>query len=161
MTTKILSKDDALIWKNLRLEGLQNAPSCFGSSYEEECTWSDAQFEDVLKNNDIFGAFIGHDLVSSVSFCRLKSVKTMHRGVVWGMYTQPEYRGKGIASRLLETVILHAKLHVRQLHLTCVTDNPSAIKLYEKHGFRIYGTEPRSLKINDKFYNEHFLILEF
>ena len=58
-------------------------------------------------------------------------------------------------------MIAHAKKRVIQLHLTVVTSNTAAVKLYEKNGFRIYGTEPRSLKISDVFYDEHMMILEF
>ena len=58
-------------------------------------------------------------------------------------------------------MIAHAKKRVIQLHLTVVTHNRAAVKLYEKNGFRIYGTEPRSLKIGDNFYDEHLMVLEF
>lgn len=47
-----------------------------------------------------------------------------------------------------------------QLHLMVVTTNQMALKLYQKNGFRIYGTEPRSLKIGDIFYDEHMMVLE-
>ena len=76
------------------------------------------------------------------------------------MYTKPEYRSLGIGDALLKAVIAHAKKVVIQLHLTVVTTNQSALRLYEKNGFRIYGTEPRSLKIGDQFYDEHMMVLE-
>ncbi len=76
------------------------------------------------------------------------------------MYTRPECRGQGIASALIQTVINHAKSRVTQIHLTCVTSNPGAIALYQKHGFKIYGEEPRALKIRDTFFDEHLMMLE-
>ena len=90
----------------------------------------------------------------------MNSAKTKHRGVIWGMYTRPEYRGQGIASALIQTIISHAKSHVAQLHLTCVTTNLGAVAFYQKHGFKIYGTEPRALKIRDTFFDEHLMMLE-
>ena len=59
------------------------------------------------------------------------------------------------------SVIAYAKKRVRQLHLTVVTTNEGALKLYEKNGFRVYGTEPRSLKVNEHYYDEHLMVLEF
>lgn len=77
------------------------------------------------------------------------------------MYTRLEHRGQGIANSLVEAIIIHAKNRVIQLHLNCVTTNPNAINLYKKHGVKIYGTEPRSLKVGIEFFDEHFMILEF
>jgi len=61
---------------------------------------------------------------------------------------------------MLEAVILYAQSRVLQLHLTVVTTNLGAIKLYQKHGFKIYGTEPRALKIGDVFFDEHLMVLD-
>ncbi len=47
-----------------------------------------------------------------------------------------------------------------QLHLTCVTSNLGAVALYQKHGFKIYGTEPNALKIGDTFFDEYLMTLD-
>jgi ribosomal protein S18 acetylase RimI-like enzyme len=72
--------------------------------------------------------------------------------------SQARYRRQGIGDALLKAVIAYAKDGVMQLHLTVVTTNQMALKLYQKNGFRIYGTEPRSLKIGDIFYDEHMIL---
>jgi ribosomal protein S18 acetylase RimI-like enzyme len=77
------------------------------------------------------------------------------------MYVAPTHRNKGIANLLVKTVIDHAKKCVLQLHATVVTSNQSALNLYEKNGFVIYGTEPRSLKIDSHFFDEHMMVLTF
>ena len=77
------------------------------------------------------------------------------------MYVVPAYRNQGIANLLVKTIIDHAKQHVLQLHATVVTSNQSAFNLYERNGFIIYGTEPRSLKIDNHFYDEHMMVLMF
>ena len=71
------------------------------------------------------------------------------------------FRHHGIGDALLKMIIKHAAKHVLQLHLTVVTSNQPAIALYQKNGFKIYGTEPRSLKIDTFFYDEHFMIMEY
>lgn len=88
-------------------------------------------------------------------------MKVKHRGILWGMYTKPEYRRHGMASSLIKTIVIHAKNHVKQLHLTCVTINTSAIALYQKQGFKVYGTEPNSLRVGDRFFDEHLMVLAF
>lgn len=76
------------------------------------------------------------------------------------MYTQPEYRERGVASTLIKELINHAMSRVSQLHLTCVTNNLIAVNFYQKMGFKIYGTEPRALKIGNAFFDEHLMVLQ-
>lgn len=153
-----LTQDDWQLWKTIRLESLKNAPEAFGSSYDEEKNQSDEDFKS-FANRTVFGAFIGSELIGCAGFYALRHNKMSHRGVLCSMYVRPEHRGHGIATRLVETVIDHAKSRVMQLHVTCVTTNPTALQLYQKHGFIIYGTKPRSLKIGDRFYDEHLMLL--
>lgn len=161
MKIRLLTEKDWQIWRSLRLEALQNSPETLASSYEEAENFSQEEWEDKLTKSDIFGAFIDNKLIAAVGFRRLNRLKTMHRGDLFAMYVTPEYRGQGIASQLIDVIINHAKSRVIQLHLSCVTNNESAVKLYQKHGFKIYGTEPRSLKIDDDFFDEYLMLLEF
>ncbi len=160
MKIKLLTEKDWHIWRALRLESLQNSPESLASSYEEAENFSQKEWEDKLTKSAIFGAFIDNKLIAGAGFRRLNRLKTMHRGDLFAMYVTPKYRGQGIASQLIKTVINHARSRVIQLHLTCVTNNESAAKLYQKHGFKIYGTEPRSLKIDDTFFDEYLMLLE-
>jgi ribosomal protein S18 acetylase RimI-like enzyme len=160
MKIRILTKADWNIWKSFRLEALRNSPENFLSSYEEELDWSDSDFQNVLTDNDIFGMFIDNSLASCAGFYSLNLVKTKHRGVIWGMYTRPQYRGQGIATALIQAIINYANSRVTQLHLTCVTSNLGAMALYQKQGFKVYGTEPKALKIGDQFFDEYLMILD-
>jgi hypothetical protein len=86
MKIRMLTQEDLNIWKQFRLEALQNSPESFESSYEEELNWSDSDFQDTLDKNTIFGAFVNHTLATCAAFYSLNSLKTKHRGVIWGMY---------------------------------------------------------------------------
>ena len=160
MTIRLLTQNDWAIWKALRLEALQDSPESFGSSFEEESKRSYINFQEDLHKNDIFGVFIHGNLVASTGFYPMRLNKKKHRGFIFAVYTKPEHRKKGIANRLIEHVIIHAKSRVIQLDLTCSTNNTAAIKMYQKNGFKICGTEPRSLKIGDQFFDEHLMILD-
>jgi ribosomal protein S18 acetylase RimI-like enzyme len=161
MNIRLLDKKDWPQFQALRLEALFTHPEAFGSSYEEEVILSGDAFEKGFNKSTIFGAFQEKQLVGCVGFFIHSPSKMTHRGVVFSMYTKPEFRSFGIGDALLKAVIAHAKKVVIQLHLTVVTTNQSALRLYEKNGFSIYGTEPRSLKIGDHFYDEHMMVLEF
>ncbi len=161
MKIKRVMQKDWELWKSFRLEALKNSPESFGSSYEEEVLMSDADFQHGLSKGYVLGVFVDDLLVSCVGFYTLNSLKTKHRGVLWGMYTRLEYRGKGIATALIQTLIQHARTCVTQLHLTCIVSNFVACAFYQKQGFRIYGTEPKALKINGTFYDEYLMVLDF
>lgn len=160
MDIRKLDAYDTHLWKQFRLAALQESPQYFGSSYEEEVERTDQEWEEVLTKNTIFGLFINECLVGTAGFFTLKLLKLKHRGGIFSMYTLPEYRTQGVGSKLIQHVISYGKNQVSQIHLMCVTTNLSAIKLYEKCGFRIYGTEPRALKIHDKYYDEHLMVLD-
>ncbi|MBA2655378.1 MAG: GNAT family N-acetyltransferase [Tatlockia sp.] len=150
-----------LAFQALRLDALQKNPEAFGSSYEEEAVMSIGDFKEGYKKCTIFGTFKADSLVGCAGFFIQSPIKMQHRGVLFSMYVEPSCRNKGIASSLVKAVIEHAKKTVLQLHATVVTSNKSALNLYEKNGFIIYGTEPHSLRINDGFYDEHLMVLTF
>jgi ribosomal protein S18 acetylase RimI-like enzyme len=158
MKIRLLTTEDHKIWKAIRLEALQSSPENFGMSYDEEMNLPAEDWS--IQNNDIFGAFIEDKLIATTGFFTLRMKKMKHRGRLFAIYVTPNYRGQGIASQLIETVINHAKSRVIQLHLTCTITNESALNLYQKHGFKTYGTEPRSLKIDDNFFDEYLMLLE-
>ena len=50
---------------------------------------------------------------------------------------------------------------LEMIELEVVCENKRAIALYEKHGFRIYGTRPHSFKYRDGSYaDEHLMLLD-
>jgi [ribosomal protein S18]-alanine N-acetyltransferase len=59
---------------------------------------------------------------------------------LYSLATQPEARGKGVGSALLEATEAAARQRrCRALRLEVRTDNHSAIKLYERLGYRCIG----------------------
>ncbi len=161
MKIRCLTSEDWQIWKSFRLAALKDSPQSFASSYEEEVNWSDLDFQEGLNNNAIFGAFMESKLIGSAGFYRLTLGKANHKGVIWGIYTHPDYRGRGVASALIGEIKIHAShLGLIQLHLTSILVNVASLKLYQKLGFKIYGTEARSLRMNDVFFDEHLMVLD-
>ncbi|MGD1944937.1 MAG: GNAT family N-acetyltransferase [Croceivirga sp.] len=60
------------------------------------------------------------------------------------MYTVPEFRGKGINKRIIESLLQWAKEHnLFEVRLTVYNENLPAMKAYEKVGFREHLNEMR------------------
>lgn len=156
-----LDESDAAAFRAIRLEALQGAPEAFGSSYEAEKDRTIADFGDTLSRNHIAGAWRGGQLVGTAGFYALAGVKQAHRGNIWGVYVCPDQRGAGIARALLDNVLAEARQSVLQVHLSVVAGNAPALALYKRLGFIVYGTEPRSLRIDERFFDEHLMVLRF
>ena len=161
MNIRVLCEDDWKIWKDFRHQCLLDFPMAFSISMDEELKVTDQQFKDWITRNRIYGAFLDQEMIGSVGFFILDSSKEGHRGVLFGMNVRKESQSRGIGGELMKRVLSDAKNHVLQLHLTVVSSNESAVRLYERHGFKIYGTEPRALRIDDCFYDHHLMVLFF
>ena len=120
-----------------------------------------ADFESWMGRNYIAGAWLGGQLVGAAGFHRLDGAKIAHRGNLWGVYVKPHARGHGIARSLITDVLAYARTQVKQVHLSVVSGNESARRLYEDLGFAIYGTEPRSLLVEGHYLDEHLMVLRF
>jgi phosphoribosylglycinamide formyltransferase-1 len=156
-----LSPSEAAAYRDIRLEALQNAPTAFVSSYEAESKNTLEEFAERLTTSYIAGAWLGGSLVGTAGFYRERHTKVAHRGNVWGVYVKPEARGHGVARALITDVLAFARTQVKQAHLSVVTENESARRLYEALGFIIYGTEPRSLFVDGRYLDEHMMVLRF
>lgn len=159
MLLRKLTENDLDLYKEIRLEGLQESPSSFGSSYEEEILYTKSDWLKFFES-DLFGTFdLDGNLLGVAGFYVSKGLKLQHKGFVFGMYVRTERRGKGLGKALLEEVILHARNRVSYLYLNCEVNNISALNLYKSQGFEIYGTEKNAIKVEDHFLDQHLMVL--
>lgn len=156
-----LGPEDAAAYAEIRLEGLRLAPDAFGSDTETESGWPLEKFSERLTSNTVFGYEEDGRLLGVAGFFAHTSLKRCHRGVLWGMYVRNETRGRGIGARLVEAVLAYAREHVEQVQLDVSVDKVAALGLYERCGFRRYGTEPHTLKIGGRYFDTHQLVLTF
>lgn len=155
-----LDATDAAAYRALRLEGLASAPTAFGSSFDDEAGQPLPWFADRLAHQAVFGGWAADGVLSGVAGLRFSDgVKTRHKGLLWGMYVQPSARGTGLAAALVEAVIAHGRGRVEEIRLAVVADNAPAVRLYTRLGFRPYGVEPRSLKLDGRYYDEMLMAL--
>jgi ribosomal protein S18 acetylase RimI-like enzyme len=165
MHIRRLTPADATAFQALRLAALCDAPSAFGSSYEEEKEFSAAVIEGRLALKDDrgpFGAFEDEVLVGLVVLGRENARKLSHKALIWSMYVAPVARGKGVGRALLSEALALARSvpEIRQVNLCVNADNSNAIRLYESVGFETFGREPGALLIDGQLHDELHMRLQ-
>jgi ribosomal protein S18 acetylase RimI-like enzyme len=155
-----LTPGDAALYRSIRLAGLRESPQAFGSTFEAEFTKPLAWFFDRLSSSDVFGAFFEAEILGTAGLAVREGEKEGHKGLLWGMYVRPEARGAGIARRLVEAVIAHARRRVELIQLSVVMGNEHARRLYARLGFVEYGIEKNSLKHHGRYYDEVLMAKE-
>jgi len=166
MQIRRLTPADATAFQPLRLAALREAPSAFGSSYEEEVAFPASVIEGRLAekpDRGPFGAFEGNELVGLVALGRENMNKLSHKALIWGMYVAPKARGKGVGRALLREALSLARSvpGVRQVNVSVNATNAGAIALYESVGFKVYGREPCALLVNGVPHEELHMCLRF
>jgi ribosomal protein S18 acetylase RimI-like enzyme len=166
MKIRLLNRDDAQIFRSIRLEAVQDTPMAFAESAAEARGKSMADFENYLDSHGrgdfVFGAFDERDaLVGVVGFYREAHAKYFHKGVIWGMYVKPAFRRRGIGAALLSAAIERTRElpGILRVNLAVTSPNGAAKRLYEKSGFRVYGIEPAGLNIDGEYLDEVFMQL--
>ena len=76
-----------------------------------------------------------------------------HRGFL-GMGLLDGYRGRGIGTLLVREALEHARdVGLEKIELTVYTDNPGAIRLYEKAGFSRIGVLKHYRKLKNRYFD--------
>lgn len=158
-----LNVSDAEAFVALRRASLQDAPLSFAASPEDDRAGNVESVRHYIESRAsgmILGAFES-DLVGSVGLRRGPNSSTAHQIHVWGMYVTPEFRGRGLARRLMEEALRQAKQFdgVTWACLDVTTEAPLARKLYESFGFRCWGTQPAGFQKQGQMLDVHHLAL--
>ncbi len=142
---RALSETDASAYRTLRARAFVEDSASFSESAEDEAHLPIAHFQSLIGSGDehvTFGSFDEGRLNGFATFKRDKRSKARHKGFLHTMYVEREFRGNGIASRLLAMLVDHARSlqGLEQLHLWVLNPETSAArKLYERAGFVAQG----------------------
>ena len=140
----------------------------FGLSYPEEMDFSIKDEENFIdhyatdKGSIMITAFDGDKLVGNASLsCVMEKKKTLHRATFGIAILKSEW-GQGLGKKILIELISFAKqAGYELLELEVASTNTTAVNLYKKLGFVVYGERPNSLKLkNGEYYGELLMVLD-
>lgn len=160
-----LQPHESAIYREVRLACLKNVPQYFGSTYEEEVLNPKFRFETFIEDESpdhvMFGAFDAERLVGITGFNRMARQRAMHRGEIVQVYVDPNYRGQNIGEKLIRRVLEYAFTleGIEQVQLSVIASNQTAIKLYEKIGFKTFGIQPKYFKVGSTYLDQQFMQL--
>lgn len=143
-------------YKRIRLEALKNEPLAFGSSYEEEKdrepkVWKERMERDT---SPLF-ALVNGQVVGVAVYAFEKGIKLDHIAHIYSVYVKKEFRGKGIASKLLNSVLrkIFANKKIKKIVLNVTEIQKPARELYKQLGFREVGVLKKEICVDKKYYN--------
>lgn len=158
-TVRRLGAADAATFQSLRLEGFALQPREFRYAPEDEAHVTLADAEARLQRDFVVGAFCNQTLVGIAGLSRCSGVKQRHKALLWGMYVRAEFRGAGVADRLMAEIMKEARRDVEIVTLTAMSDNARAIAFYRRWGFEAYGREPAAVKLDGEYLDETLMSL--
>ncbi len=160
---RALTEADCEAFYHLRRRALIKEPLAFGSSPEEDRLSSPDAARELIgglsPDDQIFGAF-SPELVGIVGLIRQKRIKSRHKLNLWGMYVAPEFRGQGVGHGLVKEAIAWASSTDAKTIGLSVSSESTAVRLYQRLGFQIWGTEPRARIHEGQVMDEHQMYLD-
>jgi len=130
-------------------------------SMEEERKWFEGALSTINEGHMIM--MVAEVDSHVVGNCQVRRVRPKtpadHRGEL-GLCVRKEFRGQGIGEALMRATIAKARGRFDVIDLSVLTNNKGAKKLYEKLGFRTYGTRKYALKRAGRYFDEDLMILK-
>ena len=83
---------------------------------------------------------------------RGRHLEDRHLGTL-GIFVRADRRGRGVGDALLRTALDRCRGPFEIVELRVVDTNP-ARRLYERHGFRAFGEQPRAFKRGTRYLND-------
>jgi ribosomal protein S18 acetylase RimI-like enzyme len=144
---ELITPQNALIFKAVRLRALQDTPSAFGSTYAKESQLTEADWiKRAIQWNGERGA--GFLAIDSGAACGIAGSfldqDDATRAPLISMWTAPTHRQRGVGRLLVSELFGWARRRaVHTLQLMVVSNNEPAILFYQRLGFTRTGrTEP-------------------
>lgn len=135
--TRQLTDKDMHDFRHIRLSALKNNPEMFASTYDIEAKKPLDVFLKVVLDYVVFGTYHQNNIIGMLIFHQEEDLNGIAHAHLYGFFIEPAWRGQGIATQLLQTVLAYAQPRVKKIRLSVVATNTPAIHLYQKQGFQI------------------------
>ncbi len=135
----VVHKVSADEWQKLadiRTRAIQDAPQAFGDTIENTRARSEEEWRK-WTNGNIYTIEQNGRFVATVTWRKHEE----YGDYIVGVWTDPDYRGKGLNKKLFEKIFDDAKKSgVEKISLHVNVDQKAAIQSYRSLGFEITGT---------------------
>jgi ribosomal protein S18 acetylase RimI-like enzyme len=153
-----LVAEDAEAFSHLRREVTGDNPVPMGLSLEEELSRPIEGFRSQLSSplpNAVFGAFVAGELLATAAVSRPSQFASSgHKMVMWGVFTSPRLRRRGLSRLVVEQAISHALASgAVRINLLVYVPNEPALSLYRSLGFVECGLEPEAVHLNGQYFD--------
>ena len=153
---RTLTPEDAAAFLEIRLGSILTDPEAYIMSRTEEEKETVASIvtricsDIVPPEKFVIGAFATTKLIGISAFYQEKWENLRHKGELWGVYVDPQYRQQGIARSLVTQTIEMARLIPGLEQIKLEVSGAMQKRFYESLGFSAWGTEIACTKIADK-----------
>lgn len=151
-----LDADDWKLFRDIRLEALQEDPVVFGNSYQEEVV----KTEDFWRKhiNNMWFVVMNNQVVGMIGLLQDSGLKKNHRAQLISLWVKPAFRSQGIGKALVQHALMSAqKQEIRKLYLYVTSTQQEVIKLYEALGFYTIGLLKEHTRVNDLYFDSYMM----
>jgi ribosomal protein S18 acetylase RimI-like enzyme len=164
MRARLLTPADANRYVELRREMLLEAPWAFMATPDHDLGCDALAVASALGEAENLIVAVDDEagrLLAAAGVIRSRREKTRHRATIWGVYTTPAHRRRGLAGEVTRAAIEAARAWpgVTLIGLSVSERAAEAQRLYAQLGFRTWGVEPEALCVDGRAYAEHHMAL--
>jgi RimJ/RimL family protein N-acetyltransferase len=143
-----LTADDWREFSRVRLKALKSDPLVFGSSYEKESQFAEADWRSRLQqtaDSAVFMLFAGEMPIGITGVSVFRDDPTGKTAMLWGSWLEPDFRGKGLSELIYQARLDWAKRHpnVKRIIVSHRASNLASKYANQKHGFTFTRTHEK------------------
>jgi ribosomal protein S18 acetylase RimI-like enzyme len=145
--------DDWQSYRDLRLEGLLDAPDAFWFTYADEAAYDEADWRERIEGAWLVQARDDEGVLGSAGLGLHWEPERATEATLFGMYVTPRGRGRGVGEALVAAVLEEARRRGKsEIVLEVASANSAARALYERCGFVPTGARhphPRNADLHE------------
>ena len=142
-----LNSEDWRQFSEIRLRALRTDPMVFGSNYEAESKFTEADWRSRLETEDsaIFLLFSGETPIGMTGVSVWREDLSKKTAIFWGSWLDPGFRRRGLSNLMYETRLrwVRARPNFERIIVSHRASNVASKHANQKHGFVFTGTHEK------------------
>lgn len=141
ITLEVVTSENAMVFKSVRLRALKDTPSAFSSTYADESQLTDTEWvkRAAQRSSKRSRTYLAMDTAGPCGIVGgFFDQGDSARAHLVSMWVAPTYRRLGIGAQLVNAIVDWARAEgARTLRLIVTSNNDGAIEFYQSLGFTI------------------------